>query len=60
MKLKPASWLLLTILAAACGRQETNSEGNGPGNADGLGGREDPASESTNEPQQPPPAEQND
>lgn len=30
------------LLLAACGREATQSDGNGPGNADGLGGREDP------------------
>jgi hypothetical protein len=43
MKSKTAMILMMTVLAAACGRQQTNSEGNGPGNADGVGGRQDPA-----------------
>jgi hypothetical protein len=42
MKLKTASLILTTLLVAACGRQQTNSDGNGPGKADGVGGREDP------------------
>ena len=39
---KLASILLWTTLAAACGREQTNSDGNGTGNADGFGGRNDP------------------
>lgn len=42
MKFKTASSILAVLLIAACGRQQTNSDGNGPGNADGAGGREDP------------------
>jgi hypothetical protein len=42
MKLKTASLFLMTLLAVACGRQQTNSDGNGTGNADGVGGRSDP------------------
>ncbi len=56
MKLKLTSWLLMTLLVAACGRQQTNSEGNGPGNADGVGGREDPATAPANDLGQPAPA----
>lgn len=37
-----ATLIMMTLLAAACSRQPTNSEGNGPGTADGVGGREDP------------------
>lgn len=44
MNLTPASLLLMTLLTAACGRQQTNSDGNGTGNADGVGGRSDPPS----------------
>lgn len=44
MKLKTASLCLMTPLAVACGRQQTNSDGNGTGNADGVGGRSDPPS----------------
>jgi hypothetical protein len=53
MKLKTASLLLMTLLAAACGRQQTNSDGNGPGNADGVGGRQDPATAPALDPNQP-------
>jgi hypothetical protein len=42
MKLQTAGLLLMALLATACGRQQTNSDGNGTGNADGAGGREDP------------------
>jgi hypothetical protein len=42
MKSRTAILLLMTLLAAACGRQETNSDGNGTGKADGVGGRADP------------------
>jgi hypothetical protein len=35
---------LLTVVLglSACGQRDQNSEGNGPGNADGAGGRADP------------------
>ena len=33
---------LMTIGLAACAREPANSDGNGPGNADGTGGRQDP------------------
>jgi len=42
MKTRVVGWLLFALLAAACSREQTNSQGNGPGNADGVGGREDP------------------
>jgi hypothetical protein len=58
MKLKTASWVLMSLLATACGRQQTNSDGNGPGNADGVGGREDPATAPATEPA--PPASEKD
>ena len=35
--------ILAGLLLAACGREATHSDGNGPGNADGVGGREDPS-----------------
>jgi hypothetical protein len=53
MKIKTASWVLMSLLAAACGRQQTNSDGNGPGNADGAGGREDSATAPATEPAPP-------
>lgn len=34
--------VLAALLMAACAREEANTEGNGPGSADGVGGREDP------------------
>jgi hypothetical protein len=34
--------LTIVLLGAACSRQPTQSDGNGPGNADGAGGRADP------------------
>ena len=34
---------LLTLFA--CGKQDANTEGNGPGDADGFGGRADPQTE---------------
>lgn len=42
MKPTLASIVVTTLLLAACGREQTNSDGNGPGTADGFGGREDP------------------
>lgn len=42
MKTNIATLLVFSLLLAACSRQPTNSDGNGPGNADGVGGREDP------------------
>ncbi len=38
-------FLVLVTVAmglSACGQRDRNSEGNGPGNADGAGGRTDP------------------
>ena len=43
MKPSFASIIIASLLLAACAREPTNSDGNGPGNADGLGGRQDPA-----------------
>jgi hypothetical protein len=40
--MKRHAFLISMLLLAACGREQTNSDGNGPGNADGAGGREDP------------------
>ena len=38
--------MLILVMAAltlsACGRRDENSDGNGPGDADGFGGRADP------------------
>jgi len=53
MTIKAAALVLMTLLAAACGRQQTNSDGNGPGNADGAGGRQDPATAPALDPNQP-------
>jgi hypothetical protein len=33
---------MMVFTLSACGPREENSEGNGPGNADGFGGRADP------------------
>jgi hypothetical protein len=57
MKLKTASLFLMTVLAVACGRQQTNSDGNGTGNADGVGGRSDPPSAPAVDLGQPAPAD---
>ena len=48
---KVVAILTLTVLAlSACGPREENSEGNGPGNADGFGGRADaPVQEPSNQ-----------
>ena len=35
-----AAWVLLAL--AGCAKEESNSTGNGPGDADGFGGRADP------------------
>jgi hypothetical protein len=43
MRAKLLSLVIASVLLAACAREATNSDGNGPGNADGVGGREDPA-----------------
>ena len=43
-------WLFTTIAAlalAGCGDQQGDSMGSGPGNADGVGGREDPPAATT-------------
>jgi hypothetical protein len=42
MKAKVVSSILATLLLAACAREQTNSDGNGTGKADGVGGRQDP------------------
>jgi hypothetical protein len=56
MKLKTASLMVATLLLAACGREQTNSDGNGPGNADGAGGRTDPTTAPAADLGQPAPA----
>ena len=49
MHIKSLSVLAVAALGlAACGNDD-NSMGNGPGNADGVGGREDPPTQMTNE-----------
>ena len=40
---------LATFCLAACGDQQGDSMGSGPGNADGIGGREDPPAATTDE-----------
>jgi hypothetical protein len=42
MRSKLVSLAVAVLLLVACGRQATESDGNGTGNADGLGGRQDP------------------
>lgn len=56
MKANTAGLLLVMLLAAACGREQTNSDGNGPGNADGAGGRADPPMAPANDLGVPPPS----
>nr|WP_298726199.1 hypothetical protein [uncultured Steroidobacter sp.] len=43
MNSKVVGIFLSALLLAACAREQTNSDGNGTGNADGVGGRQDPA-----------------
>jgi|ADGO01.1.fsa_nt_gi hypothetical protein len=50
MKSKIACLIMASVLLAACAREQTNSDGNGPGNADGFGGREDPVTAPETEP----------
>ena len=48
MKSSLATMAACALLAlAGCGREDANTAGNGPGDADGLGGRTDPQSETT-------------
>jgi hypothetical protein len=42
MTLRLPVLVIASLLLAACGKEPTNADGNGPGNADGVGGREDP------------------
>ena len=65
MRSRLVAVLALTALAlSACGQREENSEGNGPGNADGFGGRADPPvqaqpnQDQAQSPQDPPASEQ--
>jgi hypothetical protein len=55
-----AKILMMMAIAAlalgACGQRDENSEGNGPGNADGAGGREDPPATARPEPTKDEPA----
>ena len=57
-----SSIVLILAMAAlgvsACGQRDDNSEGNGPGNADGLGGRADPPTQEQPADQQQRPAEE--
>ncbi|HEY0681347.1 MAG TPA: hypothetical protein VGD45_03360 [Steroidobacter sp.] len=43
------SIVMISLLAAACAREQTNSDGNGPGNADGTAGRADPPTAPAND-----------
>ena len=42
MMFRLPSLVIACLLVAACSKEPTNADGNGPGNADGVGGREDP------------------
>lgn len=42
MTLRLPVLVILSLLFAACSKEPVNTDGNGPGNADGIGGREDP------------------
>jgi len=50
MKLKLVGSILTALLLAACAREQANSDGNGTGNADGAGGRQDPPATPANAP----------
>jgi hypothetical protein len=57
-----SSIVLILAMAAlglsACGQRDDNSEGHGPGNADGAGGRDDPPTQEQPAGQQQRPAEE--
>lgn len=36
------AFLIVSLLLAACAKEPANNDGNGSGNADGVGGRADP------------------
>ena len=42
MTLRIPIFVFTSLLLAACAKESANTDGNGPGNADGAGGREDP------------------
>lgn len=42
MIVRLSALVFASLLFAACAKEPANSDGNGPGNADGIGGREDP------------------
>lgn len=42
MTLRAPALIFTSLLLTACAKESANSDGNGPGNADGVGGREDP------------------
>ena len=42
MTLRVPALVFASLLMAACAKESANTDGNGPGNADGAGGREDP------------------
>jgi len=55
---------MAALALAACNRHDANSEGNGPGDADGFGGRQDAPADSQqqgtgpeNQPAEKPPAD---
>lgn len=42
MKVQMMSTMVAALLLMSCTGEQTNSDGNGTGNADGAGGRQDP------------------
>jgi hypothetical protein len=59
MRSKLALLLAMAALGlSACGQRDQNSEGNGPGNADGFGGRADPPTQEQPADRQQQPAEE--
>lgn len=42
MTLRLPALVIASLLLAACAKEPANTDGNGPGAADGVGGREDP------------------
>lgn len=42
MTLRLPALVIVSLLSAACAKEPANTDGNGPGNADGIGGREAP------------------
>jgi hypothetical protein len=42
MTLRLPALAFVSLMLVACAKEPANTDGNGPGNADGVGGREDP------------------